>query len=281
MAKKTSTNTSTTETLVEASHSNALSDQKKNSSKEISIEDKLRALYSLQCIDKNITKIYTIRGELPLEVRDLEDEIEGLHTRLGKLNDEIARLKEQLSRSQSIISESNESIIKYKDQQMNIRNNREFDALNKEIEFQELEIQLNEKKAKEYTLLLETKTAQVTSTETEIVEKQGDLKAKQEELNSIVEETEKEEQELLAKSEQASVIVDQRLLAAYSRIRNSFINGLAVVPVSRDACGGCFNRIPIQRTLDIRIRKKVIVCEYCGRILVDAELAEEVEILNK
>ena len=164
---------------------------------------------------------------------------------------------------------------------MNIRNNREFDALNKEIEFQELETQFNEKKTKEYLLTLESRQSQIVLTKTNVKEKTIDLKVKKEELNSIVEETQKEEKDLLKKSDVASVIVDQRLLTAYKRIKDSFINGLAVVPVSRDACGGCFNRIPMQRTLDIRLRKKVIVCEYCGRILVDAELAEEVEILTK
>lgn len=239
---------------------------------ELSVRKKLIALYTLQTIDTQIDKIRSIRGELPLEVQDLEDEIVGLETRIEKYNQESAELESEISAKKISIKQSLDLIKKYEAQQMNVRNNREYDSLSKEIEFQSLEIQLSEKKIKEFTATLEMKLETVKDIESELEERKKDLVVKKDELDDIVTETQKEEDALFVQSEEQKRKIETRLLNAYNRIRKNARNGLAVVPVERDACGGCFNKIPPQRQLDIRQSKKIIVCEYCGRLLVDKEI---------
>ena len=241
---------------------------------DFTIADRLIALYNLQQIDTQIDKIRIVRGELPLEVEDLEDEIAGLETRVGNYQDDIAEIETKSSEFKNTIKDSETQIQKYKKQQDNVRNNREFDSLNKEIEFQELEIQLSEKKIKEFGKKLDIKKESVENFKVELTERQKDLEAKKGELDEIVNETEKDEKILLKQSESNQKKIEDRLLAAYTRIRTNARNGLAVVKVERDACGGCFNKIPPQRQLDIKMRKKIIVCEYCGRILVDDKIDE-------
>ena len=243
--------------------------------KEITVEDKLKALYSLQLIDSKIDKIRIVRGELPLEVQDLEDEVAGLNKRINKINEEIADLDQNVSDKKNIIVDAESAIEKYKEQQNNVRNNREFDSLSKEIEFQTLEIELANKRIKEAKAKIEGKKEILLENETKLEARASDLKLKQDELDSIITETEKEEKSLQAKSVKAEKVIDERLLIAYKRVRGSVRNGLAVVSVERESCGGCFNSIPPQRQLEIRLRKKIIVCEHCGRILVDSDLAEE------
>src|SRR5688572_14022985 len=237
--------------------------------KEFTVEEKLKALYILQQIDSNVDKIRTIRGELPMEVTDLEDEVAGLETRLLHINDEIKQIDELVDKKKQSAKDAKDSIKKYEAQQMKVKNNREYDSLSKEIEFQNLEIQLSEKRVKEYATDTITKKALLESAEEVLKEKQAILKMKRAELDAIIEETKKEESALQKISNEASTIVDERLLSAYKRVRTNANNGLGVVAVQRDACGGCFNKIPPQRQLDIRQHKKVIVCEHCGRILVD------------
>jgi uncharacterized protein len=236
---------------------------------EASIEKKLRALYTLQQIDTQIDKIRIVRGELPLEVGDLEDEIEGLETRIKNLSSETTSLESELSAKKDSIKASLAAIKKYTAQQMNVRNNREYDSLTKEIEYQNLEIQLAEKRIKEFTAALEDKKLILEQSTSILDERKADLDTKKSELDDIITETEKEEKELVEKSIKNQAIVEERFLTAYKRIRKNARNGLAVVQVERDACGGCFNKIPPQKQMDIRMHKKIIVCEYCGRILVD------------
>jgi predicted nucleic acid-binding Zn-ribbon protein len=240
--------------------------------KELTVVEKLTALTRLQLIDTKIDKLRNVRGELPLEVQDLEDEIEGLSTRLENLEAETTELENQIASKNKIIQESKDLIKKYEDQRNNVRNNREYDSLTKEIEYQELEIQLAEKRINEYTYKLDVTRETIEQSKDKHEERQEDLKSKQEELKEIVAETENEEKILLEKSEQSEAIIEARLLNAYKRIRKNARNGLAVVPIERDACGGCFNKIPPQRQLDIRIHNKIIVCEYCGRVLVDDDI---------
>lgn len=250
--------------------------------KEISIEDRLIALYSLQKIDSQIDRIRIVHGELPLEVEDLEDEIAGLETRLNRYREDITLIENSIKEKRDAIKQSEILIKRYEDQQMNVRNNREFDSLSKEIEFQGLEIQLYEKKIRENNAELEIKKVAVSEAEQVLTDRTEDLTVKRKELTDIVSETAKEEELLIRLSEEFSESIEERLLTAYRRIRKNAQNGLAVVKVERDACGGCFNKIPPQRQLDIRMHKKVIVCEYCGRILVDNEIDEIVnEQLNK
>mgnify|MGYP001058901214 CR=1 FL=1 len=244
---------------------------------EKTVRKKLIALYSLQTIDSQIDKIRIVRGELPLEVQDLEDEIEGLATRVEKFTQEIRELESEVSAKKNSITDSLELIRKYEAQQMNVRNNREYDSLSKEIEFQSLEAQLAEKKIKEFGAAVELKQEAVKEIQAELEERTKDLDAKKAELNDIIAETQKEEELLLGRSGEQKTVIEGRLLNAYERIRANVRNGLAVVPVERDACGGCFNKIPPQRHLDIRLHKKIIVCEYCGRILVDEEIMTSVE----
>lgn len=239
------------------------------------MEDRLRALSSLQLVDSEIDKIKTLRGELPLEVQDLEDEIAGLETRLGNLREEVVMLEKSVQKKNIEISEAESLIKKYEDQQRNVRNNREFDSLSKEIEFQNLEIELFNKKIREFNAQADEKRKLISESEAALAERQGDLENKRSELDEIISDTQKEEEILLKKHEEVQDVIEERLLAAYRRIRANARNGLAVVPVQRDACGGCFNQIPPQRQLDIKSRKKIIVCEYCGRILVDDEIIEQ------
>ena len=248
---------------------------KKAATKEITVEDKLRALYELQRIDSAIDGIKTLRGELPLEVQDLEDEIEGLNTRIEKIQGEISELEGQIGERKNTIAPAKEAIKKYESQQMNVRNNREYDSLTKEIEFQNLEIELAEKRIKEAKAGIDAKNQIIEAAQERLNERQKDLDHKKGELDSIIEETRKDEEDLMKKSEKAESVIEERLLNAYKRLRGNARNGLAVVPVEREACGGCFSSVPPQRQLDIRSHKKVIVCENCGRILVDASLTDE------
>jgi uncharacterized protein len=241
---------------------------------EISIEKKLIALFTLQQNDSKIDRIKIVRGELPLEVEDLEDEVAGLETRIDNYIQEIELLEKQVSDKNLTIKESQALIKRYEEQQNNVRNNREYDALTKEVEFQSLEIQLAEKRIREFTTQLTMSKEEIENAQHELSDRRNDLEAKRSELTDIVAETELEEKELINKSEQQQRLIEERLLIAYKRIRKNARNGLAVVPVERDACGGCFSYIPPQRQLDIKLHKKIIVCEFCGRILVDKELAD-------
>jgi predicted nucleic acid-binding Zn-ribbon protein len=244
---------------------------------EISIEEKLKALYELQKVDSDVDKIKILRGELPLEVQDLEDEIIGLETRMQNLEDELKSLDTAQANKKAEITNSQALIKKYQEQQNNVRNNREFDSLSKEIEFQTLEIELCEKRIREFAVQIAAKNEQITQSRQQLEERQGDLKNKKDELEDISMETRKEEENLHNKSKDLETIIEPRLITAYKRIRGNARNGLAVVTVERDACGGCFNKIPPQRQLDIKSRKKIIVCEYCGRILVDSEINKETQ----
>ncbi len=244
---------------------------------EEKVETTLLALYSLQQIDSQIDKIRIVRGELPLEVQDLEDEIVGLETRVNNHKVDIENVEKNIKEKQESIKNSLALIKKYEDQQMNVRNNREYDSLTKEIEFQTLEIQLAEKRITESKIALETKTEEIGTSGEVLSERQKDLEIKHSELADIVTETEKEEKDLITLSEKQHTKIDHRLLTAYHRIRKNARNGLAVVKIERDACGGCFNKIPPQHQLDIRMHKKIIVCEYCGRILVDDDIAAAVD----
>ena len=242
---------------------------------EMTVAEKLKALYDKQMVDTAIDKIKILRGELPLEVQDLEDEIEGLQTRVSKYNEDIEELDKSIAGKKQEIQNSQDLIKKYEEQQNNVRNNREYDSLSKEIEFQTLEIELCEKRIREFTVLIEEKKVVIDESTGVLDERKLDLENKKKELDDIIDETRKEEDVLGKKSEGLEVIIESRLITAYKKIRQNALNGLAVVPVERDACGGCFNKIPPQRQLDIASRKKIIVCEYCGRILVDARMSEE------
>jgi len=242
---------------------------------ELTIEEKLRALYSLQLVDSEIDKIRILRGELPLEVQDLEDEVAGLETRITNLKGEVSELEKSVVGKTNEITASQALIKKYEEQQNNVRNNREYDSLSKEIEFQTLEIELCNKKIREFTAQTADKKEMMGEAQTLLEERKRDLESKKSELDEITHDTQKEEEQLNVKSVELQTRIEERLLMAYKRIRSNARNGLAVVPVKRDACGGCFNQIPPQRQLDIRSRKKIIVCEYCGRILVDDEIVGE------
>lgn len=250
----------------------AVAKPKIEESQEISVEAKLSALYELQQVDKEIDKIKILRGELPLEVQDLEDEIAGLETRLKNYDEEIKITEQKISTKKADILNSEALIKKYQEQQNNVRNNREYDSLSKEIEFQSLEIELSKKKISEFTNELKLKAEQIKEAKEILDEKRNDHNNKKLELEEIISDTKKEEEQLMNKSVEIQKIIDPRLLTAYNRIRANARNGLAVVTIERDACGGCFNKIPPQRQLDIKSRKKIIVCEYCGRILVDDEI---------
>lgn len=236
-----------------------------------SVEEKLKALYQLQLIDSEVDRIRTVRGELPLEIEDLQDSIEAYSRRKEKVVQEIDSENEIKTKNTNQIAESNELIKKYKKQLENIKNNREFVSLTKEIEFQTLEIELSEKKIKNSEANLLHHTEKLNSLNDDINVRKDELDKKSGELDEIVKETEKEEDALLKKSQKAKKVIDDRLLSAYEKIRGNVKNGLAVVSVKRDACGGCFNKIPPQRQLDIKLHKKIIICEHCGRILVDEE----------
>ena len=244
---------------------------------EITIAEKLVELYRLQNVDSQVDRIKTQRGELPLEVQDLEDEVAGLETRLKKIQDELAELEQGVSDKTNFIKDAKAAIKKYEGQQAKVRNNREYDSLTKEVEFQNLEIQLAEKRIKEAKAQIDGKKVIVEESKARHDERKKDLELKRKELDDIVAETEKEEKELAKKSEVASKHIEERLFSAYNRIRSNARNGLAVVAVERGSCGGCFNSIPPQRQLDISSHKKIIVCEHCGRILVDDYVVERVK----
>ena len=236
-----------------------------------SVEEKLKALYQLQLIDSEVDRIRTVRGELPLEIEDLQDSIEAYSKRKEKVVQEIDSENEIKTKNTNQIAESNELIKKYKKQLENIKNNREFVSLTKEIEFQTLEIELSEKKIKNSEANLLHHTEKLNSLNDDLNVRKDELDKKSGELDEIGKETEKEEDALLKKSQNAKKVIDDRLLLAYEKIRGNVKNGLAVVSVKRDACGGCFNKIPPQRQLDIKLHKKIIICEHCGRILVDED----------
>ena len=241
---------------------------------EITVERKLIELYTLQQVDSKIDKIRIIRGELPLEVQDLEDEIAGMETRIAKYNEELEKFSKDIVDYKNKIKEATALIKKYEEQQNNVRNNREYESLTKEIEYQSLDIQLCEKRINDCTKKSEMLNISLNETAARLEERRGDLELKKNELSSIVEETEKEEQELMVRSQESEQLIEERLLTAYKRIRKNARNGLAVVKIERDACGGCFNKIPPQHQLDIRMHKKIIVCEYCGRILIDQDIVD-------
>ncbi len=243
--------------------------------KEVTVEEKLRALYDLQLIDSRIDEIRSVRGELPLEVEDLEDEVAGLNTRLSNLSEDVANLETDINNKKLAIEESNALMKKYDEQQKKVRNNREFDSLAKEVEYQELEIQLSEKRIGEFKVKIEQKNEVIATTKEKLDKQQQHLDHKKSELDAILKETEKEEKLLLKKSEEFSASIDGHLLTAYKRIRNKVKNGLAVVSIERGASGGSFFTIPPQVQLEIATRKKITIDEHSGRILVDAALAAE------
>lgn len=240
---------------------------------EISIEDKLRQLFALQQIDTKIDEIEVLKGELPIEVSDLEDEITGLETRLKNLNDTVKEIEKEGLKFTTRMSEGEALIKKYTKQLDDVKNNREFDALSKELEMQKLEIQLAEKKSREINDKAGLKNAVIKEAKEKLKAKKANLDVKKDELKSIIAKTEKEEKALRKSASAAEAVVDERLMKAYHRIRNNYRNGLALVAIERDACGGCFNQIPPQIQLEVSQRKKIIACEHCGRILVDDEIA--------
>ncbi len=245
----------------------------KKNPQDLTVEQKLKTLFQLQTMLSKIDEIKTLRGELPLEVQDLEDEIAGLNTRVERLKGEVKELKTAIAGKKVEIETAKVSIAKYKEQQENVRNNREYDFLSKEIEFQTLEMELCEKRIKEFSGQELAKSSELEENTKIIEERQQDLEVKKNELNEIVSETRQEEEKLRDKAKELETKIEPRLLQSFKRIRKNSRNGLGIVYVQRDACGGCFNKIPPQRQLDIRSRKKIIVCEYCGRIMIDPELA--------
>ena len=250
----------------------ATKDIKKDPS-EYSVEEKLQSLYQLQTMLTEIDKIKTLRGELPLEVQDLEDEIAGLTTRIEKASADVVEMTKGVAENKNTIEVSKAAIAKYQEQQDHVSNNREFDSLNKEIEFKNLEVELAEKRIREFTNAINAKKEDIEANKALVAEKQQDLEVKKSELQEIIEENRQEEERLREKCKNLELNIEPRLLQSFKRIRNNTRNGLGIVYVQRESCGGCFNKIPPQRQLDIRMRKKIIVCEYCGRIMIDPELA--------
>ncbi len=242
---------------------------------EKTVEQKLKALYELQNIHTKVDKIRQVRGELPMEVADLEDEVAGLETRIQKIKAELDDTEDAIVTRKNMIKEAQALIKKYETQLKDVKNNREYDALTKEVEIQNLDIQVSEKKIREFGFDINSKTEVYEQALANIEARKGDLAVKQGELETITAETEKEEQALLKKADKAQSSIEERLLFAYNRLRGNAVNGLAVVTITRDSCSGCFNQIPPQRQLDVRQRKKIIVCEHCGRILVDEALTQE------
>ena len=240
---------------------------------EYTVEEKLKSLYQLQVIFSEIDRIKTLRGELPLEVQDLEDEVAGLRTRIGNISGSIEEIKGEEAKRRTKIEEAKAMIEKYTEDQNNVRNNREYDLLAKEIEFQTLEVEFCEKKLRQYAGDLKAKNEEIDRTNAQLEERLAALEDKRNELEEIVAETKEEEEKLRDRAKVLEGTIEPRLLQSFKRIRKNTRNGLGVVYVQRDACGGCFNKIPPQRQLDVKMRKKIIVCEYCGRILIDPELA--------
>ena len=248
---------------------------------EYSVEEKLQSLYQLQTMLTEIDKIKTLRGELPLEVQDLEDEIAGLTTRIEKASADVVEMSKGVAENKNTIEVSRQAVAKYQEQQDHVSNNREFDSLNKEIEFKNLEIELAEKRIREFTNAINAKKEEIENNRALVAEKQQDLEIKKSELQEIIEENRQEEERLREKCKNLELNIEPRLLQSFKRIRNNTRNGLGIVYVQRESCGGCFNKIPPQRQLDIRMRKKIIVCEYCGRIMIDPELAGVKEEVKK
>lgn len=246
---------------------------KNKAEQSMTVESRLKSLYELQTILSQIDRIKTVRGELPLEVRDLEDHIEGLKTRIGNFRQEIEELRKKTLVEKEKINESQTKIATYKTQIDNVRNNREFDLLSKEVEFQTLEIELCEKHINEYARVIDAKTNDIQATEETLADQEHILAEKRTELEEIVSETKQDEERLREQAKALEPKVDARTLAAFKRIRKNARNGLGIVYIQRNACGGCFNRIPPQKQMEIKMHKKVIVCEYCGRIMIDPELA--------
>jgi uncharacterized protein len=246
--------------------------------KDFSVEEKLSDLIYLQKIESKMDEIEILKGELPMEVADLEDEIAGLNSRQTRIEEEINGINEFIEAKKEAIKESEALLKKYEKQTDNVKNSREFEAINKEIEMQQLEIKLSEKHIKDANDEIVEKTRLLDKAKKDVANKEGVLSSKKEELGKIITETEKEEALFREQSNEARSKVEPRLLTSYDRIRKSYRNGLAVVPVDREACGGCYNAVPPQRQSEIRLRKKVIVCENCGRILVDTDLNDAVEV---
>lgn len=246
--------------------------------KEYSVEEKLSALVKLQKIDSKLDEIQILKGELPMEVSDLEDEIQGLHARQTRVEEEINGITDFIEKKKQAIKDSEALLKKYEKQSDNVKNNREFEAINKEIEMQQLEIKLAEKHIKDATEEIAEKAVLLDAAKKQIAGKEGVLNTKKNELEKIIADTEKEENHFKKLSDKARSALDDRLLFSYDRIRKTYRNGLSVVPVMRDACGGCFNAIPPQKQSEIKQHKKIIVCENCGRILVDEDLNAAVEI---
>ena len=240
---------------------------------DLTVEEKLKTLYQLQTILSEIDKIKTLRGELPLEVQDLEDEVAGLKTRIENYRTEIDSIRAEISARRNAIESATALVERYKEQQNNVRNNREYETLTKEIEFKELEIEFDQKRIREGNEAINSRTEEIEKSQKEVAERSEDLEAKRIELESIVAETKQQEEKLRERGKELELIIEPRLLTAFKRIRKNSRNGLGIVTVQRDACGGCFNKIPPQKQMDIRMRKKIIVCEYCGRIMIDPDLA--------
>lgn len=250
-----------------------MANEKTKSDQTLSVESRLRALYELQTILSRIDRIRDVRGELPIEVEALESDIEGLRTRISKFEKEIEDLRHQIVAEKEKINQSRASIAKYQTQLDNVRNNREYDLLSKEVEFQTLEIELSEKHINEYGRQIEDRTHDIAETNETLEDRKHVLGEKKKELEEIVSETRKEEEQLRQQAKDLEPSIDEYTLNAFKRIRKNARNGLGIVYVQRNACGGCFNRIPPQRQMEIKMHKKVIVCEYCGRIVIDPELA--------
>ena len=255
--------------------------KKKVEEKEFTVEEKLATLYQLQSIVSEIDRIRTIRGELPIEVEELEDEIEGKKTRKQKYESEITHLKKYINDRKSAIQKSQDLIQRYTEQLDTVRNNREYDALSKEIEFQTLEIQFCDKKISEDQLTIKRLTEELALLDEETEGRMIDLDNKRKELDEIIQETKQEEEKLRKNAKDLENKIEPRLLTAFKRTRKASRNGLSVVTIEREACNGCFNKIPPQRQLDVKLHKKIIVCEYCGRILVDPEMAQEIDAKRK
>lgn len=247
---------------------------------EQTVEQKLKALYELQTIHTKIDKMRQVRGELPMEVADLEDDVAGLETRIQKIKSELDDLEDDIVTRKNVIRDAQANIKKYEAQLNEVKNNREYDAISKEIEIQGLDIQVSEKKIREFGFEIASKTQVYEKALADLDARKADLDAKKAELDTITSETEKEESELIALADKAIPNIEDRLLFAYNRLRKNAKNGLAVVTIQRDSCSGCFNQIPPQRQSDIRQRKKIIVCEHCGRILIDEQMALEAEEAN-
>ncbi|MDE5969270.1 MAG: hypothetical protein K2K27_01350 [Muribaculaceae bacterium] len=247
--------------------------KEQKTSENLSVEERLKSLYELQTVLSEIDRIKIIRGELPIEVQDLEDDIARLHTRISNFNNDIEELRRKLVDEKNAIEEAQAKIARYKEQLDNVKNNREFDILTKEVEFQTLEIELCEKHINEFNRAIENKKVEIEKTSVDLADREHILEDKKRELEEIVSETRQDEERLREKAKSLEPRIDERTLNAFKRIRKNARNGLGVVYIQRDACGGCFNRIPPQKQIEIKMHKKIIVCEYCGRIMIDPELA--------